>query len=190
MHELQLASDLDPLSLQISQSVAFQFFLQADYERAIRLLEKNLEMNAGYHPSHYLLGWVYKRKGDLAKAIECFEKARSIDDSPVFIAVLSYAYGLIGDHAKALDFMDELEQESKRQYVSAYARALGYIGLDQRDQVFAWLEKAFEERSEMLLWLDLGAEYDSLRTDPRFLELRRRVGLRPIYSRTLKSVAS
>jgi len=108
----------------------------------------------------------------------------------VFIAVLSYAYGLIGDHAKALDFMDELEQESKRQYVSAYARALGYIGLDQRDQVFAWLEKAFEERSEMLLWLDLGAEYDSLRTDPRFLELRRRVGLRPIYSRTLKSVAS
>src|SRR6185503_9048754 len=155
MRELQLAADLDPLSLQISQSVAFQFFLQAEEERAITLLEKNLEMNAGYHPSHYLLGWVYKRKGDLAKAIECFEKARSIDDSPVFIAVLSYAYGLIGDHAKALDFMDELEQESKRQYVSAYARALGYIGLDQRDQVFAWLEKAFEERSEMLLWLDL-----------------------------------
>jgi len=190
MHELQLATDLDPLSLQISQSVAFQFFLQADHERAIRLLEKNLEMNAGYHPSHYLLGWVYKRKGDLAKAIECFEKARSIDDSVVFIAALSYAYGLIGDHARALDFMDELEQESKRQYVSAYARALGYIGLDQRDQVFAWLEKAFEERSEMLVWLDLGAEYDSLRTDTRFLDLRRRVGLRPIYSRTLKSVAS
>jgi len=190
MHELQLAADLDPLSLQISQSVAFQFFLRGDYEQAIRLLEKNLEMNAGYHPSHYLLGWVYKRTGDLAKAIECFEKARSLDDSPIFIAALSYAYGLTGDHTRALAFMDQLEEESKRQYVSAYARALGYIGLDQRDQVFAWLEKAFEERSEMLLWLDLGAEYDSLRTDARFLDLRRRVGLHPNYVSRLKSLAS
>jgi len=190
MHELQLAADLDPLSLQISQSVAFQFFLRGDYEQAIRLLEKNLEMNAGYHPSHYLLGWVYKRTGDLAKAIECFEKARSLDDSPIFIAALSYAYGLTGDHTRALAFMDQLEEESKRQYVSAYARALCYIGLDQRDQVFAWLEKAFEERSEMLLWLDLGAEYDSLRTDARFLDLRRRVGLHPNYVSRLKSLPS
>ena len=190
MHELQLAIDLDPLSLQISQSVAFQFFLQADYEQAIKQLEKTLEMNASYHPSHYLLGWVYKRKGDLAKVIECFGRVRSMDDSPVFIAALSYAYGLTGDHARALALLDELEEQSKRQYVSPYAKALVYIGLNQKDQVFAWLEKAFEERSEMLPWLDVGAEYDSLRTDARFLDLRRRVGLRPNYGRTLKSVAS
>jgi tetratricopeptide (TPR) repeat protein len=190
MHELQLAIDLDPLSLQISQSVAFQFFLQGDYEQAIRQLEKTLDMNANYHPSHYMLGWVYKRQGDFAKVIECFQRVRSMDDSPVFIAALSYAYGLAGEHAKALALLDELEEQSKHRYVSSYARAFAYIGLGQREQVFAWLEKAFEERSEMLPWLDVGAEYDSLRADARFLDLRRRVGLPPNYGTRLKSVAS
>lgn len=190
MHELQLAIDLDPLSLQISQSVAVQFFLQGNYEEAIKQSGKTLEMNAGYHPTLYLLGWVYKRRGEMAKMIEYFERVRSMDDSPVFIAALSYAYGLTGDHAKALALFDELEKQAKLCDVSSYAKALVYIGLDQKDQAFAWLEKAFEERSEMLPWLDIGAEYDSLRADPRFLDLRRRVGLSPNYGTKLKSVAS
>jgi tetratricopeptide (TPR) repeat protein len=99
--------------------VAFQFFLQGDHEQAIKQLEKTLEMNANYHPSHYMLSWVYKRMDDLAKVVECFEKVKSMDDSPVFIAALSYAYGLTEDRPKALALFDELEEQSKRRYVSS-----------------------------------------------------------------------
>jgi tetratricopeptide (TPR) repeat protein len=190
MQELMIAIDLDPLSLQISQTVALQFFLLGDYEQAIVQLERTFEMNANYLASHYMLGWIYKRQSELRKMIECFERVKAMDDSPVFVAALAYAYGLIGDNDKALAFVDELEEQSKHRYVSSYARALAHIGLDQKDQVFAWLEKAFEERSEMLPWVDMGAEYDTLRNDVRFLDLRRRVGLHRDYGAHLKSVAS
>lgn len=189
IQELYLAIDLDPLSLQLSQSVAAQFFFQGDYEQAIQQSQKTIEMNPDFHATYYLLGWIYKQKGEMAKAIEYFERVRSMDDSPVFIATLAHVYGLSGDHAKALTLFDELEKQSKSRYVSSYARALVYIGLDQKDQAFAWLEKAFEERSEMLPLLDRGAEYDSIRADARFNDLRRRVGLRPIYGPRLKHVA-
>jgi TolB-like protein/Tfp pilus assembly protein PilF len=189
MNELKLAMDLDPLSLQISQSVAFQFFLQGETERAIEQLEKTLEMNANYHPSYYVLGWVYKRKGDFAKMVECFEKVSRMDDSPVYVAALAHAYGLTGDHSKALVLLDELEKQSKHRNVPSYAEALVYIGLNQKDQAFAWLDKAFEERSEMLPWLDIGVEYDSLRADARFIDLRRRVGLRKNYSAVASSAS-
>ena len=137
-------------------------------------------MNVNHHISHYVLGWVYKRKGAISKVIECFETVSSMDNSPVFTAALSYAHGLNRHRGKALALLNELEKQSNDRYVSSYARALVHIGLDEKDQAFACLDKAFEERSEMLPWLDVGAEYDSLRVDARFLDLRWRVGLRPI----------
>jgi O-methyltransferase involved in polyketide biosynthesis len=69
------------------------------------------------------------------------------------------------------------------------AGALVYIGLDEKDQAFEWLDKAFEERSEMLPWLKIAAEYDSLRADPRFLKLLRRVGLLRNHGMELQSVS-
>src|SRR6185312_444122 len=146
MHELQLAVELDPLSLQIPQSMAFVFFLKGDYQQAIQQLEKTLEMNGNYHPSIYLLGWVYKRTGELAKALECFERVAALDDSPNLLGALGHGYGINGDRARALEILDQLEEQSKRRYVSSYCRALVHLGLDENDKAFYWLDKAFEER--------------------------------------------
>ena len=190
LHELQLAVELDPLSLQISQSVAFVFFLKGDYDQAIEQVGKTLEMNPNYHASHYMLGWVYKRKGNFPKALESFVRVAALDDSPVLLAALGHAYALNGDRTRALGILAELEDQSKRRHVSSYCRAMIYIGLQENDNAFYWLDKAFEEKSEMLAWLNIGAEYDNVRADPRFLDLQRRVGLHRSYGTMLKSVAS
>ena len=68
---------------------------------------------------------------------------------------------------------------SKQRYVSPYLIAIVYVGLGDKDQAFAWLDKAFQDRSSLLLWLKVEPQFDSLRDDPRFQDLLRRVGLTP-----------
>jgi DNA-binding winged helix-turn-helix (wHTH) protein/Tfp pilus assembly protein PilF len=174
--EIHMAIELDPLSLHTSQAVALQFFLTGDFEQAIEQQEKTLETNPNYHPGYYVLGWVYKRKGDLAKAIDSFVRATVLDDCPLLLGALAHAYGLNGNRIKALSILDELEEQSKRRYVSSYSRAVAYIGLDEKDQAFYWLDKALEDGSAMLTWLKVGWESDGLRADPRFPDLLRRAG--------------
>jgi hypothetical protein len=91
------------------------------------------------------------------------------------VSALAHAYGLMGNRIKALSILDGLEEQSKRRYVSSYSRAVAYIGLDEKDQAFYWLEKALQERSVMLAWLKVGSEFDDLLADPRFRDLLRRV---------------
>jgi hypothetical protein len=76
-----------------------------------------------------------------------------------------------------LTILEQLEKRSKYEYVSSYCRALVYMGLNENDLAFQWLEKAFEERSEMIPFLKVGADCDALRSDPRFHNLLRRCGL-------------
>jgi TolB-like protein/Tfp pilus assembly protein PilF len=179
LHQYEAALDLDPLSPSICLNIALEFFFMRDYERAIRQAEKTLEIDPTYHPTHYLLGWIHKRRDDLFKALDSFERVMILDDSPLFLAALGQVYGLIGDETRALTILDQLEKRSKHQYVSSYCRALVYMGLGEKDLAFQWLERAFEERSEMIPWLKVGADCDSLRSDPRFYSLLNRCGLEP-----------
>ena len=179
LHQYEAALDLDPLSPSICLNIALEFFFMGEYERAIRQAEKTLQIDPTYHLTHYLLGWIHKRRGDLFKALDSFERVMILDDSSLYLAALGHAYGLIGDETRALTILDQLEKRSKHQYVSSYCRALVYMGLGEKDLTFQWLEKAFEERSEMIAWLKVGADCDSLRSDPRFYNLLYRCGLEP-----------
>jgi tetratricopeptide (TPR) repeat protein len=134
-------------------------------------------MDPNYRTVHYVMGWVYKRQGELAKALESFERVVGLDDAPVFRAALAQAHALNGNRSRALSILQELEAQSEQRYFSSCSRAVVYIGLDERDQAFYWLEQAFAERSEMMPWLKIGCEFDGIRADPRFPELLRRVGL-------------
>jgi TolB-like protein/Tfp pilus assembly protein PilF len=158
MHEFKVAFDLDPLSPSISSSVALEFFLIGDYERAIQQAEKSLELDPSYPPTHYLLGWIHKRRGDFSKALDSFERVTILDDSCFYVAALGHVYGLYGDQTKALTILDQLEKRSKSQYVSSYSRAVVYMGVGEKDLAFQWLERAFEEKSEMIPWLSVGPE--------------------------------
>ncbi len=186
VHEYEAALDLDPLSPSMSQSMGFEFFMMGEYERAIEQAEKTLELDPTYGPTHLMLGWIHKRRGDLSKAIDILGRAMILDDSPTYLASLAHFYGLNGDQTKSLAILDQLEKRAKDQYVSAYCRAVIYIGLNEMDLAFEWLEKAFEERSEMVPFLRLGAECDSLRSDPRFHNLLSRCGLETERARVVQ----
>jgi len=90
---------------------------------------------------------------------------------------LGRAYALAGQRDKAQKALDELREMSKQRYVSPYLIAVVYAGLGDKDQAFAWLEKAYQDRSFFLIWLNVEPRFDSLRDDSRFADVVRRVGL-------------
>ena len=186
LHQYEAALDLDPLSPSMSSSLAFEFFLLGDYERAIQQAAKSLEIDPNFPPTHYLLGWIHTRRGDFSKALESFERVSRLDDSSLYLAALGHAYGLNGEQKKALTILNQLEDRSKEQYVSSYSRALVYTGLGEKDLAFQWLEKAFAERSEMIPFIRIGADCDSLRSDPRFHSLLRRCRLETKSARVVR----
>ena len=93
------------------------------------------------------------------------------------VADLGYAYAVAGKRAEAQKILDDLKELAKQRYVSPNAFAVIYMGLGDKDQAFVWLEKTFEARPDNLYFLKVGPQYDSLRSDPRFADLLRRMKL-------------
>ena len=90
---------------------------------------------------------------------------------------LGHVYAVTGKKSEARTLLDELKQLSAQEYVPATSIALIYAGLGEKDQAFAWLEKGYEEHAFQLQWLKVEPRWDSLRSDPRFADLLRRIGL-------------
>ncbi len=107
-----------------------------------------------------------------------FQKGISLDGS-TSLARLGHGYAVAGKRREAQKVLNELNDLSKQKYVSSYDIAVIYVGLGEKEQAFAWLEKAYDERSTWLEFLKVEPQLDPLRSDPRFVELVRRVGLPP-----------
>lgn len=107
------------------------------------------------------------------------QRAKQIDDNQYVIGALGESYALSGNRTEALAALTQLKEMSKERYVSPHCIAMIYAGLGDKDQAFEWLNKAFEARSEHLTWLKVDARMNPLRSDPRFAEMMRRVGLTP-----------
>jgi tetratricopeptide (TPR) repeat protein len=95
---------------------------------------------------------------------------------PVTSGLLGYAYAKSGRKDEARKLLADLKELSKRRYVASYWIAMIYAGLDEKDEAFAWLEKAYQERSFFLLWIKMDPQVDSLRSDARFNNLMHRIG--------------
>jgi predicted nucleic acid-binding protein len=95
------------------------------------------------------------------------------------LALLGYAHARLGERSQALRILDQLEAASKERYTPAISFAAVYAGLGEKDQAFAWLEKAYGERTSRLGYLKVEPLWDPLRSDPRFAELLRHIGLSP-----------
>jgi Flp pilus assembly protein TadD len=116
------------------------------------------------------------------QAVAGFQKSLTLPGGrewPPTRAGLGYAYGVSGRKDQARKVLNEMKQLAQQKYVSAYEVALIYVGLDEKDLAFTWLEKAYEERSFLLSNIKADPRMDSLRSDPRFQDLVRRVGLPP-----------
>jgi TolB-like protein/Flp pilus assembly protein TadD len=176
--EIRRAQELDPLSLPINASVAYVLYFGRQYDEAIAVCKKALEMDAAYALTHQRLGLAYVQKKMYKEAIAEFQQAASNSNrAPVAITSLGYAYAVSGNNVEAQKVLAELKDLSQRRYVSAYSVAMIYVGLGENEQGLRWLEKANDEWNTELVFLKVDPRVDSLRDDPRFQELVKKVGI-------------
>jgi TolB-like protein/tetratricopeptide (TPR) repeat protein len=173
----QRARKLDPLGFA-GFNAGWILFNSRHYDDAIRELRSAIEVNPDDAWSHWLLGFVLTAAGHPDEAIPVLDKTVSMmDRSPGSIGLLASAYARAGQRNDALRLIDELKQRRKKGYVPAAAFVIPYLALGENDRVFEWLERAYQEQSTMMQFLKVYPDFDSVRGDPRFIDLLRRVGL-------------
>jgi tetratricopeptide (TPR) repeat protein len=177
--ERKLALELDPLSLIINFELGLAFYYARDYDRAIGQFQKTLELDQNFRPARMFLPAAYEQKGMYEEAIAEFKKAIPLKGGEQSLAKagLGHVYAVSGKEREARTIINELKQLSGQEYVPSTSVALVYAGLGEKDQAFAWLDKGYEERSFQLQWIKIEPRLDGLRSDSRFHELMRRVGL-------------
>ena len=122
------------------------------------------------------VGQALFEKGDVKAGISELEQARTLEPTPLVSGGLGYAYAKAGRTADARRLLDELKSQSSTRYVASYWSALIHAGLAEPDEAFAWLAKAYQERSWWIVWIKTDPRLDTLRADSRFTDLMRRVG--------------
>lgn len=175
--ESKQALELDPLDLDINLYLGWHYLFIAQYEQAIKQLRRTLEIGPNFYRARLLLGMAYRQKGDIPAAIAEFEKASLLEDTTITPGFLGQSYAVAGRREEALNLLSELLQRARKTYVPPFSIALIYTGLGQKDEAFAWLEKAVIEYSHWRGWFKIIPEFDALRADPRYADLARRVRL-------------
>ncbi|HEU4871459.1 MAG TPA: winged helix-turn-helix domain-containing protein [Pyrinomonadaceae bacterium] len=177
MRELELAMLIDPLSPHSYWGLTVTYVLTGQYEKAIEEVQKTLELERDYKPSLYLLGRAYELCGKVDEAIEVFKRIFASSNSPMFLGALGHAYAVNGKQVLARNVLKDLQELSKRCYVSAYSQAIIHLALGDMDQTFSCLEKAIHDQCEMMTLLGIDPYFDSIRSDLRFTNLLHQVGL-------------
>ena len=179
--EIRRAQELDPLSIIIRTHLGLMLYWGRRYNEAIEQLRQTLEMEPYFAAAHYFLALACEQKGMYEETIAHLQKALAISPgSPDKVGALGHAHAQFKRRAEARKALKELHDLGERRFVSAFDFAVIYTGLGDADQAFKWLQKAYEERSfSMLVSLKGEPRFDPLRSDPRFQDLVRRVGLPP-----------
>jgi serine/threonine-protein kinase len=180
--EERRAQELDPLSLITNFEVALAFYFSRNYDQAIDQFKKTLELDPNFPPPHTYLPAAYEQQGRFEEAIVGFQRAITLTsggDKTLAMAGLGHVYAASGRKGEARNVLSELRTLSEHSYVPAHDVALVYAGLGERDKAFTWLETAYEEHSFNLSHLKVEPRFDPLRSDPRFADLLRRIGLPP-----------
>jgi tetratricopeptide (TPR) repeat protein len=170
--------ELDPLSPATNLHLGWHFLNTRQYDQAIEQERKTLDMDPNYARAYLYLAEAYAQKGMFDEAIEAYLKNKMLDGGTAEeVAALKAAYvkaGFKGYWQKALELTLE---RSKSRYVAPYNIATIYGQLGEKDKAFEMLEKAYAEHSIMMVGLNLEIAFDGLRSEPRFADLQRRVGL-------------
>jgi TolB-like protein/DNA-binding winged helix-turn-helix (wHTH) protein/Flp pilus assembly protein TadD len=172
------ARELDPLSLSISVQRGFILENARQYDEAIEQLGSVVALDQNHYQAYWMLGHTYACSGRFAEGVQAAERAVELSKrAPGALGILGFTYGLAGRKSDATKVLDELLELNNRRYVTPAAIAWVYIGLGEKERAFVWLEKAYLERSNFIAYLSVVPLADSLRSDPRFSDLLRRVGL-------------
>jgi len=180
MAEIKRAQELDPLSPPIITGVGVSFYFARNYNKAIEQCKRALEVNSDFPWAHSVLGDVYIQKSLYKEAIS--EKRLALDfsgGSPEYLAELAYAYGFSGNKEEARKILTELQEREKQEYIPVCEVVFVYISIDEREDALKSLELAVERRelSWELLNIKVDPLFDSLRSEARFTDLLKKLGL-------------
>jgi serine/threonine-protein kinase len=176
--EARRGQELDPLSAFANMELGEAFYHARRYDEAIVQIKKTLELDPQFFVTYHVGARTYEQKKMYAEAIAaCQEWLKNFPDDPNALASLAHVYATMGKRREAEDIIRKLLEISKQRYFSPYWIAVVYAGLGDNDQAFQYFEKAFEDRYFLMIWINSDPRFDNIRSDPRFADLVRRVGL-------------
>jgi eukaryotic-like serine/threonine-protein kinase len=180
LREMKRAQELDPLSLIIDLGIGGIYIYARRYDEAIAHFRKAGELHPDAYQPSLNLAYIYELKGMRDEAVVSYLEGRRLaGDDPEKITALRKAYTTSGWRGYLLKRLDEMKELSAQRYNSPFSYALIYTQLGERDQAFAWLEKAREERNFRLLFIHTDPRLDALRADPRFTNFMARLDIAP-----------
>jgi len=173
------AHELDPLSLPINTNLGWLLYLARRYDEAIEQYLRTIDLDEGFPLAHRRLAQTYEENQRYSEADAEFQKAAALSGEDIeLLSARGHFYAVVGETNKARGVLTQLEDFAKSRYVPAYLVARVHLGLGNIDRVFELLETARDERYGYLAYLNVEPMFDGIRTDARFEELVRRVGLR------------
>jgi TolB-like protein/DNA-binding winged helix-turn-helix (wHTH) protein len=176
LEQIKKARELDPLSISINSSLGWRLYLARQYDSSIAQLRDTLEMDPSYEWAHFILGQAYEQKREFNLARAELQKAVELShNSPLMISALAHADALSGNQEEGQRLLQQLMAQSKKQYVSPFYVGVVYIALGKTETAMDWMEKAFADRSNGLVFLKVEPELDPLRSNPRFITLQKRL---------------
>ena len=176
--EAKHALEFDPLNLMISTWVGLRYYMARDYSRAIEQNRNSVELDPNFAAAHLLLGEDFLGAGLHSEAVNELKKAANLSgDSPLYTAQVAVALTLAGRNREALRIAHELETISRKRYVSPYGLAQIYAALNKKEDTFKWLQAAYDGHAVWMGYLAVDPIFDPYRSDERFKDLLRHVGL-------------
>jgi serine/threonine protein kinase/tetratricopeptide (TPR) repeat protein len=175
--EVKRAEAVDPLSLIINATESWVLVFTGDYDNAIKQGQRTLDLDPNFPTAHANVGFAYEFKGAYKEAIREFQKASSLSAEPGLKASVGHAYAKMGDRAAALAVLGELERLAAEKRGTPFGEALIYTALGDRERAFQKLQQACDQRSYWIPLIKIDRRFDDLRSDPRYPDLLRRMGL-------------
>ena len=186
--EMKRARDADPLLVLMHAAVAEALYYSRRYDDVISQCQQTLELDPDYPIAHFHLGRAYMAKNMYPQAIAEYQKAQAtLGETPAIVMAIGYANAKSGNRAAARKALEELHAQSKQRYVPALYFGAVYIGLGDADAGMSWLEKAYREHSDYLIYLNADPMADSLRSNLRFQAVLRKIGISDTSPRTERS---
>jgi TolB-like protein/Tfp pilus assembly protein PilF len=178
MEELLRAQALDPVSSIISREIAVTHYYKREFDLALEQCDHTIEQNPHFSAAYWTLGLVQDERKEFDEAIAAFQRAIQLSPpSPRILGSLGRTFARAGKPRQAHRILDELGELAKKRYVSPFELATIYFALNQLDNGFQWLTKAYQDRCFELLAIKVDPKFDSVADDPRFTALFSQLGL-------------
>jgi serine/threonine-protein kinase len=176
--QYEKARELDPLSLLASAETGWCYYQSRRYDQAIDFFSNTLALDQYFYMASWGLGSAYVMKGEFGKGAAEFERmlAATGGQGWELISGLAHCHAVAGNRPEAKVMLDQLIEQSGQHYVAPLYIAQVYTGLGENDKAIEWLEKSFADRVGWTVTVKWGKAWDSLRMDPRFQDLARRIG--------------